>query len=124
MIDAISERTESQNKSISEKIIHIIQNEYDTEISLEIIASRLHYNKNYLSSIFKKEFKQSFSEYLALYRYDMAKIWLKETNMSVREISEKLQYKNSQNFIRSFRKIEGTTPGKYRELHRDESFSF
>lgn len=123
MIDAISERTDSQNKSISEKIIHIIQNEYDTEISLEIIASRLHYNKNYLSSIFKKEFKQSFSEYLALYRYDMAKIWLKETNMSVREISEKLQYKNSQNFIRYFRKIEGTTPGKYRDLHRDESFS-
>lgn len=125
MIDKIAERTTSQNKSISDKITHIIQNEFDTEISLEIIASRLHYNKNYLSSIFKKEFNHSFSEYLALYRYDMAKKWLKETNMSVREISEKLQYKNSQNFIRSFRKIEGTTPGRYRDSHRDDnSISF
>ncbi|MFC4320005.1 helix-turn-helix domain-containing protein [Litchfieldia salsa] len=123
MIDTISERTDSQYKSISDKIIHIIQSEYDTELSLEIIASRLHYNKNYLSSIFKKEFKQSFSEYLALYRFDMAKKWLKETNLSVRVISEKLQYNNSQNFIRSFRKIEGTTPGKYRELHREDSLS-
>ncbi|WP_174881313.1 helix-turn-helix transcriptional regulator, partial [Metabacillus niabensis] len=124
MVDAIGERTDSQNKSISEKILAIIHNEYDTELSLEIIASRLHYNKNYLSSIFKKEFKQSFSEYLALYRYDMAKKWLLQTNMSVKEISERLQYKNSQNFIRSFRKIEGTTPGKYRDLHREDSFSF
>jgi len=124
MVDAIGERTDSQNKTISEKILAIIHNEYDTELSLEIIASRLHYNKNYLSSIFKKEFKQSFSEYLALYRYDMAKKWLLQTNMSVKEISERLQYKNSQNFIRSFRKIEGTTPGKYRDLHREDSFSF
>ncbi|KKI92476.1 hypothetical protein WQ54_08860 [Bacillus sp. SA1-12] len=124
MINAITERTDSQYKTISDKIVYIIQNEFDTELSLESIAARLHYNKNYLSSIFKKEFKQSFSEYLALYRYDMAKKWLKETNMSVKEISEKLQYKNSQNFIRSFRKFEGTTPGKYRDLHRGETLSF
>lgn len=123
MIDTVTERTDSQFKSISEKMIHIIQKEYDTDLSLEILASRLHYNKNYLSSIFKKEYKQSFSEYLSLYRFEMAKKWLLETNMSVKEISEKLQYNNSQNFIRSFRKIEGTTPGKYRELHRENFIS-
>ncbi len=123
MIDTVTERTDSQYKSISEKMIHIIQNEYDTDLSLDLLASRLHYNKNYLSSIFKKEFKQSFSEYLSLYRFEMAKKWLTETNMSVKEISEKLQYNNSQNFIRSFRKIEGTTPGKYRELQRENYLS-
>ncbi|MFP3126658.1 AraC family transcriptional regulator [Ectobacillus funiculus] len=121
MTDMIMARTDSQFKSIAEKMMYIIQHEYDTDISLETIASRLHYNKNYLSSIFKKEFNQSFSKYLALYRFDMAKKWLKETNISVKEISERLQYNNSQNFIRSFQKIEGTTPGKYRELHRGES---
>ncbi|MDQ0232008.1 AraC family transcriptional regulator [Metabacillus malikii] len=124
MIEAITERTDTQYKTISNQILHIIENEYDSDLSLESIATRLHYNKNYLSSIFKKEFQQTFSEYLTLYRYDKAKKWLKETNMSVREISEKLQYRNSQNFIRSFRKIEGITPGKYRDLHRDDSLSF
>ncbi len=124
MINAITERTDYQYKTISDKIVHIIQNEFDTELSLENIAARLHYNKNYLSSIFKKEFNQSFSEYLALYRYDMAKKWLKETDMSVKKISEKLQYNNSQNFIRSFRKYEGITPGKYRELHCGETLVY
>ncbi|WP_216628795.1 helix-turn-helix domain-containing protein [Neobacillus dielmonensis] len=121
LTDMIVERTDSQFKTIADKMLYIIHHEYDTELSLESIASRLHYNKNYLSSIFKKEFNQSFSKYLSLYRFDMAKKWLKETNLSVKEISEKLQYNNSQNFIRSFQKIEGTTPGKYRDLHRDDS---
>jgi YesN/AraC family two-component response regulator len=123
MTDSIAERTESQFKSISDKMLHIIHTEFDSELSLEIIAARLHYNKNYLSSIFKKEFKQSFSEYLALYRFDVAKKWLRETSLSVREISERLQYNNSQNFIRSFRKMEGTTPGKYRDTHRNDYMS-
>ncbi|WP_411809904.1 AraC family transcriptional regulator, partial [Bacillus licheniformis] len=35
---------------------------------------------------------------------------------SVKEISETLKYKNPQNFIRSFKKLEGLTPGKSREL--------
>jgi len=118
LIDNVEERTNSQYKNLSDKIIHIVQQEFDSDITLESIATRLHYNPNYLSSIFRKETNMSFSEYLSLYRLTTAKHWLEETNMSVREISEKLKYTNSQNFIRSFKKIEGTTPGKYRELKR------
>ncbi|MNW15232.1 Helix-turn-helix domain protein [compost metagenome] len=40
---------------------------------------------------------------------------LVETNMKISDISEKLKYTNSTNFIRSFRKVEGETPGQYRE---------
>jgi AraC-like DNA-binding protein len=61
----------------------------------------------------------SFSEYVSSYRHHMAKNWLAETEMPVKEISEKLKYKNSQNFIRSFKKLEGITPGKYREQKRN-----
>ncbi len=118
LITKIEERTESQYKNLSDEIIHIVQQEFDTDITLEAIAARLHYNPNYLSSIFRKETNISFSDYLSLYRLNMAKKWLLETNMSVKEISERLKYNNSQNFIRSFRKNEGTTPGKYRELKK------
>lgn len=45
----------------------------------------------------------------------MAKSWLAETDMAVKDIAEKLKYKNSQNFIRSFKKLEGITPGNYRQ---------
>ncbi|GLO66752.1 MULTISPECIES: helix-turn-helix domain-containing protein [Oceanobacillus] len=118
IIEKVEERTESKYKTISDKIIHIIQKEYDTAISLDSIAARLHYNPNYLSSIFQKEMKTTFSEYLLKYRLNIAKNWLLDTDLSVKDIAIKLQYNNSQNFIRSFRKIEGITPGKYRMEHK------
>jgi len=115
IISKVDERTKSQYKNISDEIIHIVQQEYDSELTLNYIAEKLHYNPNYLSSIFRKETNTSFSDYLSLFRLKKAKEWLLETDMTVKEIAEKLNYNNSQNFIRSFRKIEGTTPGRYRK---------
>ncbi|WP_342504809.1 helix-turn-helix domain-containing protein [Sporosarcina sp. FSL K6-2383] len=115
MMDESEERTQSQYKNISDEIIHIVQQEFDSDLTLNYIADKLHYNANYLSSIFRKETNTSFSDYLALYRINVAKKWLEETNSTVKEIAERLNYKNSQNFIRSFKKVEGITPGKYRE---------
>lgn len=108
-------RQNAQYQNISEKIIDLIQHEYDADLTLEACAARLHYNANYISSIFRKETGYSFSEYLTMYRFKMAKTWLRETEMPVKEIAAKLRYNNSQNFIRSFRKVEGMTPGQYRE---------
>ncbi|MEH7386257.1 helix-turn-helix domain-containing protein [Bacillus sp. JJ1521] len=118
LLQKIEDRAESQYKSISENIVHIIHEEFESNITLDMIANRLHYNPNYLSSIFRKEMNISFSEYLSMYRINMAKKWLVETDVSVKDISDKLNFNNSQNFIRSFKKIEGTTPGKYRESVR------
>lgn len=111
------DRQQSQYQNISEQIIEIIRNEYDTDITLEACASRLHYNTFYLSSVFKKETQMSFSDYLAQYRLNMSKRWLIETDMPIKEIAEKLTYNNPQNFIRSFRKMEGMTPGQYRSKY-------
>ena len=49
----------------------------------------------------------------------MAKKWLPETDMPIKDISSKLRYNNSQNFIRSFRKQEGITPGQYRDKQKE-----
>ncbi|MDR9856294.1 helix-turn-helix transcriptional regulator [Paenibacillus sp. VCA1] len=116
MVKSMKEKTNRQFRSLSEKIAAIVRAEYDQELSLEWIADRLHYNPNYLSSIFKKEFGMTFSEYLMNYRLEMAKKWLVETDMTIKDIAERLQYHNSQNFIRSFRKKEHVTPGSYRKL--------
>ncbi len=119
VMDKVEKRAQSQYKNISDEIIHIIQQEYDSDLSLNYIAEKLHYNPNYLSTIFRKETNTSFSDYLALFRINKAKEWLEETEMTVKEIAEKLNYNNSQNFIRSFRKFEGTTPGRYRQSKKE-----
>ncbi|MDW2876734.1 MULTISPECIES: helix-turn-helix domain-containing protein [Bacillaceae] len=118
VIISTQSNTEQGFKNISDKIVYIIQSEFDQEISLEIIADRLHYNPNYLSNVFKKEYGENFVDYLMNYRLQMAQMWLKETDMTVKEIAEKLQYRNSQNFIRFFKKKLGKTPGDYRKEYR------
>jgi AraC-like DNA-binding protein len=119
LIQVFSDRRDSQYRNLSEEIVHMIQKYYDTDITLEDCASKLHYNANYLSSVFRKETGFTFSEYLSNYRFQMAKKWLIETDLTIKEIADKLKYNNSQNFIRSFRKLEGTTPGQYRSKYVD-----
>jgi len=115
MIAAFGDRQEAQYHNISEQIIDLVQHYYDTDLTLEECAARLHYNANYLSSVFRKETQVSFSEYLSAYRFGMAKKWLTETDLPIKDIAARLRYNNPQNFIRSFRKQEGMTPGQYRE---------
>lgn len=49
------------------------------------------------------------------YRLQMAQSLLKDTDLAIKEIAERLQYRNSQNFIRFFKKKLGMTPGDYRK---------
>lgn len=111
----LEHRRETQFKHISEAIVDMIQREFDSELTLESCSARINYHPHYVSRVFRQETGVNFGEYLTMYRMDMAKKWLKETDMKIAEIAERLQYNNSANFIRSFRKIAGTTPGKYRE---------
>lgn len=120
MIRVFKDRQESQYHNLSEQIIDIIQKEFDQDLTLEECASRLHYNVFYLSNIFKKETSLSFSDYLANYRLNKAKKWLVETDLSIKEIAQKLTYNNPQNFIRYFRKLEGITPGQYRKNYGNQ----
>lgn len=116
MVKSMKEKTNQQFRSIADKIAAIIRTEYDQDLSLESISERLHYSPNYLSSIFRKEYGTTFSEYLMNYRLEIAKKWLVDTDMTIKDIAERLRYQNSQNFIRSFRKKEHVTPGAYRKM--------
>ncbi|MBD2868193.1 AraC family transcriptional regulator [Paenibacillus arenilitoris] len=118
MADIFKDRQEAQYHNLSEQIIDLVQRHYDTDLTLEECAARLHYNANYLSSVFRKETSYSFTEYLTMYRFRMAKKWLEGSEMPIKDIAAKLCYNNPQNFIRSFRKQEGMTPGQYRERKR------
>lgn len=116
----MSEKNAQQFQRLSEQIIRIIEENYTEDINLEVIGAQLHYNPNYLSNIFKKETGGTFSEYLTSFRFEAAKHWLIETDITIKKISERLQYRNPQNFIRSFKKKENMTPGEYRRMHTPE----
>lgn len=112
------EQEESQYMNIARRMIRLIEERYDRDLSLEACAEELNFHPVYLSRVFKKEAGVNFTEYLAEYRMEKAKTWLQTTDLKISEIAEKLNYTNPTAFIRTFRKITGTTPGKYREQQR------
>ncbi|RTE01760.1 helix-turn-helix domain-containing protein [Paenibacillus whitsoniae] len=114
-IGLLEERRDTQFRTISDEVKRLIEEAFDTDLTLEKCAARINYHPQYISRVFRQETGINFAEYLAQYRLGVAKRWLRETNMTVTDIAEKLNYNNPANFIRYFRKMEGITPGQYRE---------
>lgn len=115
IVETIQIKTDQEIRSLSDKMVLLIHQQYDQELSLDRVAEQLHYNANYLSNVFKKEMAVTFAEYLQNYRLKIAKKWLEETELTIKEIAARLKYTNSQNFIRFFKKKEQVTPGEYRK---------
>jgi two-component system response regulator YesN len=115
VLSLMEERRASQFRNISQDVMAMIHDAFDTDLTLEACAARIDYHPHYVSKVFRQEAGINFSDYLLQHRLVMAKQWLVETDMKISDIAEKLKYTNSANFIRYFRKIEGITPGQYRE---------
>ena len=116
----IKDKSGKQKHNLAEATISMIQKNFDTDLTLEYCADILHCHPMHLWQIFKDETNLTFSQYLENYRYHMARKWLLETDKPVSEIADLLRYSNAQNFIRSFKKKTGMTPGKFRQLNQYE----
>ena len=66
------------------------------------------------SRIFKKHMGRTFSEYLVRLRMERAQQFLRDTDMTVREIADKVCCTNACHFIHSFRKEYSVTPAVFR----------
>ncbi|MDQ1912569.1 helix-turn-helix domain-containing protein [Paenibacillus sp. GD4] len=113
----LQSRIDTQYINIAHQLVEMIHEQYDRDLSLESCAEQLKYHPVYLSRVFKKEIGVTFIDYLTGYRMNMAKLWLKDSQLKITEIAERLNYTSSTGFIRTFRKAAGMTPGQYRELH-------
>ena len=117
IVEILSEAGDSQDQ-IAEQVIRIIEEEYTSDLSIESCAARLNYHPTYIWRVMRNKLDTTFQEYLLAHRMKVARQWLVESDMTVNEIASRLRYNNAQNFIRSFKKHMGTTPGHYRETQR------
>lgn len=98
-----------------ERMIEIIQHEYDKPLSLDEMSKRFDLTSSYISRLFKKETGQNFKDYLTRFRMVKAKEMLLESNYNINEIALKIGYLNGDQFGRMFKQLEGMTPYEYRK---------
>ncbi|CAM4018872.1 helix-turn-helix domain-containing protein [Paenibacillus alkaliterrae] len=107
-------RTASQ-----EEILDIIEKKgMDHDFSLQLIADHFGMSLSGFSYHFKKTMGQNFKEYIDRLRIQKSIQLLRSSDEALDSIAGQVGYSSTSSFIRSFKKIAGTTPGQYRDTHR------
>ncbi len=107
-------------RNVDHEILTYLEENYST-VSLEQLAGHLHYTVPYCSRYVKKLFGCTFSQLLNQIRFQKADLFLKNSSLTVNQISKMLGYENPENFMRAFKKIHKMTPSQYRELYHKEA---
>jgi len=91
---------------------------YDnSNFNLVEMAEHLDLTPKYLSSFYKKYSGRNIMDDVALIRINEAKRLLEEQkSLTISQIAQRVGYTNDAALIRVFKKLEGITPGVYREL--------
>jgi two-component system response regulator YesN len=109
---------EQQNNTLINTVLNYIQNNYQKDISLEELASKVYLTPSYLSHIFRKQTGGTIMQFIKQCRMDKAKKLLVTTNMKIVDISESIGYANCSYFCHNFSVNFGMSPEKYRQINQ------
>lgn len=100
---------------IIKALLAYIHKEYANEAAnLSDFAQQYQVNANYLSNLFHQETGMTYTQYLTQHRLTEAKRWLRDTNLKIYEVCEKVGYRDPAYFSRIFKTFIGMAPGDYR----------
>lgn len=103
------------SQSTMHALLTYVSSHYTEDLSLEILAEKLHVTPYYISRIFNKVLHVSFPDYVNHMRLDYAAELLRSSDLSVSEISYQSGFPCERTFYRVFRQTYHTTPLKYRK---------
>lgn len=109
------ERSMSESRNEVAAVKNYIYQHYGEELNLEMLAEKVYLSSGYLSFIFKKETGMNLNRFIKVFRMEKAGEFLRDTNMKVAQISEKVGFANVSYFCRSFREYYGCSPESYRK---------
>ncbi|MDC7287556.1 response regulator [Blautia schinkii] len=111
------EKLNEQYGKVMKIAVSYMKENYMKPISQDEVAQAANVSSGYLSKLFKKELDIGFSEYLTQIRMDEAMHLLADTNLSIKDITQKVGYPNEKYFFKLFKKNTGIRPTDYRKLY-------
>ncbi len=113
--DAVFLPREQYDEMISSRVITYMQEHLSENLTIDDICAVLHYNRSYIFKQFKKTTGTSIMAYFNKLKINRAKQLLRESELSISQISESLAFQDPNYFSRSFKKATGFTPSAYRK---------
>lgn len=102
------------------QIRRYIDTHYKESLTLDQLAMQAHVNKYYMAHAFKKEYGMSPIQYLVQRRIEESQYLLRETDLSLAQISRLLGFSSASYFSQSFGKAVGVSPMEYRKQSKEE----
>lgn len=115
-------RTPETDQKAAE-LLRLIDEQWNEELSLSIIAERAHFSVSYLSRYFQKITSMGFSAYLRKVRLIHARQFLMQGELSITQIAYDCGFRNPSVFIEAFKQEYGMTPGQFRQGMMDVAAS-
>lgn len=110
----VTQLRKEQAKGGIEKIKKYIDIHYNENISLRSIATKFYMNPVYLGQLFRKSYGVYFNDYLLKLRVQEAKKLLRQTDLRMYEVAERVGFQNADYFVTQFEKLEHMSPTEYR----------
>ncbi len=103
-----------QGNDLIEQITAYIREHYVEDIALQDIAGFLGYSDVYFCKLFKQNFGKNFITFLNEYRMNKAKELLSNPLINIKDVGQKVGYRDANYFTRLFKRMVGVTPSEYR----------
>lgn len=111
----IRSTTGNRSYELSQSVMAFVNSHYgEITLNVAMIADNRGMTPSYLSKLFKEQTGESLSDYINRIRLAKAKLLLRKEGLTISDIAVQVGYLNSNALIRSFKKYEGVTPGKYK----------
>ena len=96
-------------------VIQVMQDGLYTALSIDDICKKTSYGRAYLFRVFKEKTGKTIMEYYLEMKIERAKQLLRENELSVSEIAERLAFNAPNYFTKTFKRLTGFTPTAYKQ---------
>ena len=94
------------------------------EVTVVRIARELKVSRSYLARVFKRERDVSLKEYLLREKMHRAEsLLINESQITIKELSEKIGFLDTNYFAYLFKRYYGISPGRYRKCKKKSQFA-
>ena len=100
---------------LAEAVKRYIDENYRQSISLDTLAERFYFSREYIGRTFRAQYGCAVYEYIQQRRMAQAKALLANPRLTLQGIAEHLGYSNANYFSKAFRRHFGASPSEYRE---------
>jgi len=104
-------------RDLTTSVTKFIEENYtDANLNVNAIGEEFKLKGSYISKLYKNQTGEGLLDCIHKYRIGQAKSLIRATQQSISDIAQCVGYNDAATFIRVFKKYEGITPGKFKEI--------